>query len=86
MHRSNRGSRPPWNLLVIFGFVLTWVPLVPFAGFVLCLIGGKQCRQTGARGRGLAVAGVVLNLLFIAAAMVALFAYVGGFGAPPGYI
>ena len=65
-----------WNLLVILGFALTWIPIVPFAGLVLCLIGRKQCKQTGARGSGLAMAGIVLNLLLFAIGLLGLLALI----------
>ncbi|MCL2495691.1 MAG: hypothetical protein FWE98_08605 [Oscillospiraceae bacterium] len=76
MYCTENPARPRWNLLVILGFVLTWIPVVPFAGLALCIIGRKQCRATGARGRGLAAAGIALNFLIIAVGLLGLLALI----------
>ncbi|MDR2753396.1 MAG: DUF4190 domain-containing protein [Oscillospiraceae bacterium] len=51
------------NPIAVLGFVFTVVPLVPFAGIVLSIIGWVQCNRTHERGKGLAVAGVILNIV-----------------------
>ena len=66
---SSCKPREPWNLLAILGFVFTLIPIVPLVGLVLCLIGRAQCKRTGARGKGLATAGVVFNLLTLGIAL-----------------
>jgi len=50
------------NTLAVVGFVLALLPL-PFAGLVLCVLGLVQCGQTGQRGKGLAVAGIVIRVI-----------------------
>ena len=49
----------------MLGFVLALLPL-PFAGLVLCVVGLIQCAQTGQKGRGLAVAGIVIRVVGVA--------------------
>ncbi len=51
-----------WNIFAIIGFVLFWV-YIPIGGLVCSIIGLRQCNQTGQKGRGLAIAGVVLHVL-----------------------
>ena len=53
------------NTFALLGFVLAWLP-IPFAGLVLCVMGLVQCARTGQKGRGLAIAGVVLRVAGIA--------------------
>ena len=56
---------PGTNTFAILGFILAFLPL-PFAGLVLCILGLVQCGQTGQKGRGLAVAGIVVRVVGIA--------------------
>jgi len=56
---------PGTNTLALVGFILTVFPLVPFAGLALCIAGLSQCKRTGQQGRGLAVAGIVLNIVYV---------------------
>ncbi|MDR1927122.1 MAG: DUF4190 domain-containing protein [Oscillospiraceae bacterium] len=62
-------AQPGWNLFAILGFVLTVFPLMPFAGLVLSIIGIVECKKKGERGRGLAIAGIVLNVVIFLAAI-----------------
>ena len=83
---TDKTAHRPLNLLAVLGFVLTLFPVMPFAGLVLCIIGRRQCQKSGARGKGLAAAGIVLNVLIIAVALAGLLVYISGIGAPEGYI
>ena len=74
------------NTLALLGFVLTLFPIVPLAGFVLCIAGLSQCKRTGQSGKGLAVAGIVLNAAgFVLAVIgiIAFAAFVGSAGLNP---
>jgi len=68
---------PPWNHLTVLGFIFTLIPIVHFVGFILCLVGRKQCGKTGERGKGLATAGVAINALLIAVLLVGLVIFAG---------
>ena len=50
------------NNFALLGFVMAWLP-IPFAGLVLSIIALVQCGQTGQKGRGLAVAGIVARVI-----------------------
>ena len=61
-------TRPPFSRMAIWGFVLACVGLIVF-GFVgalataLCGRALGTIRRTGARGRGLAIAGMCIGLI-----------------------
>ena len=63
-----QGMRPPFNKMAVWGFVLACVGLIVF-GFVgalataLCGRALRTIRRTGARGRGLAIAGMCIGLV-----------------------
>jgi len=62
------------NTFAVLGFVLALLPL-PFAGLVLCIMGLIQCGQSGQKGRGLAITGIIIRVAGIALAIaVAAFA------------
>ena len=66
------------NSYALIGFIMAWLP-VPVIGLLLCIMGLVQCARTGQKGRGLAVAGIVLRVLLIAlavAGIVFLFNYI----------
>jgi len=63
-------ARPGTNITAVLGFILALLPL-PFAGLVLCVIALIQCGQTGPdgrrqKGRGLAIAGILIRVALIA--------------------
>lgn len=64
-----------WNLFAVLGFVLTFLPF-PAASFVCCVIGLIQCKQTGQRGRGLAIAGIVVRVALVVLSIVAIIGFV----------
>ena len=68
---------PGMNALALTGFILSF--FVPVVGLALCIAGLAQCNRTGEQGRGLAIAGIAVNvagivLLLTIAAAVAAFA------------
>ncbi len=63
---------PPYNGMAIAGFVLSCVsmvfccfPITSIVGIVLSIISMPQINQRGQRGKGLAIAGLILNALVI---------------------
>jgi len=56
-------TRPRWNGCAVAGFVLSLIPVANIAGFALCIAGFIQAAQNGQRGRGLAIAGIMVNAL-----------------------
>ena len=64
--------QPPYNGMAIGGFVLACVslilccfPITSIVGLVLSIISMPQIDRRGERGKGLAVAGIVLNALVV---------------------
>jgi|HubBroStandDraft_5_1064220.scaffolds.fasta_scaffold532758_2 hypothetical protein len=53
---------PRTNVLAIVGFILAFV--VTLAGIIVSAIALKQIKQTGEGGHGLALAGVILGIVF----------------------
>jgi hypothetical protein len=53
---------PKTNVLAIVGFILAFV--VTVAGIIVSAIALKQIKQTGEGGHGLALAGVILGIVF----------------------
>lgn len=64
-------SPAPLNALAVIGFVLAFV-FCP-AGLVVSLIALRSTSRTGERGKGLAIAGTVVSLVFIAIGVTAGF-------------
>ena len=60
---TNPGASDKFNTLAIVGFVLAFV--VNIAGVVVSFIALSQIKKTGERGRGLAIAGIIIGLLSI---------------------
>lgn len=60
----------PTNGMATAGFVLSFFTLIPFFGFaifimsaVFCGIGWRRANREGRSGKGLAIAGLVINFL-----------------------
>jgi Domain of unknown function (DUF4190) len=53
---------PKTNVLAIVGFILAFV--VTLAGIIVSAIALRQIKQTGEGGHGLALAGVILGIVF----------------------
>lgn len=63
---------PPYNGMAVGGFVLSCVslvlccfPVTALVGLVLSIISLPQIDRRGERGKGLAVAGIILNALVL---------------------
>lgn len=59
-----------FSVLAIVGFVLAFV--VNIAGLVVSIIALVQLKRTGERGRGLALAGVIISALSIVLSIVSM--------------
>ena len=57
------GTAGRYNVLAIVGFILAFV--FALAGLVVSIIAFSQIKKTGERGRGLAIAGIIIGLLSI---------------------
>ena len=55
-----------YNVVAIVGFALSLLPIFPLVGLITSALGLAQCLRTGQRGRGLAVAGLILNFAKLA--------------------
>jgi peptidyl-prolyl cis-trans isomerase B (cyclophilin B) len=60
---QSAGSAARYNVLAIVGFILAFV--FNIAGLVVSLIALSQVKKTGERGRGLALAGVIISIVSI---------------------
>lgn len=59
---SSAATDAPWNVLSIVGFVLSLVGFNVIA-VILGFIGLSQVKKTGQRGRGFAIAAIIIGLL-----------------------
>ncbi|NMN02482.1 DUF4190 domain-containing protein [Bifidobacterium panos] len=68
-----------WNGMCIAGFVCSF--LISIVGLILSIVGLKQAKQSGERGQGLAIAGIVISAVRIALAILLVILMILGFGA-----
>jgi len=62
--------------LALIGFILTLFPVFPFVGLVLCIVALSQYKRTAQQdGKGLAVAGIVLNAVGFVLIIIAIVAF-----------
>lgn len=61
---------PKWNGMAIAGFVLSFVFSV--IGLVLSIIAFIQIKETGEKGRGLALAGIIISAIVIGTMLMGL--------------
>jgi hypothetical protein len=61
--KRNQQKSSDYNILSIIGFIFAFV--FPPAGFVLGIIALSQIKRTNEKGRGLAIAAIVLGALFL---------------------
>lgn len=72
------------NNLAIFGFVASF--LIPVAGLIISIMALNDMKSGSQRGRGLAIAGVVISSVFLAIALIAIIAIIiGGGSESPSY-
>ena len=60
---TTNGTAARYNVLAIVGFILAFV--FSLAGLIVSLIALSQIKKTGERGRGLAIAGVIISIVSI---------------------
>ena len=83
---SNPGYAAPsgvkYNVLAIVSLVLAF--FISLGAIICGHIALSQIKKTGEKGRGLAIAGLVLGYIGVAVAIIAVIAYVGLFAATIG--
>lgn len=52
---------PKWNPMAIAGFICSFI--IALVGLILSIIGYSQTRKTGEKGKGLALAGIIISAL-----------------------
>ena len=69
------------------GFVLSFFTLIPFVGFVIfvlsvvfCGVGWRRANTEGRQGKGLAIAGIVINIFTMLFTILFVVAIVGTLG------
>lgn len=80
---TQAGLKASYNILCIIGLVVSGIsllfPLIGIAGFILSLIGFKNVKKTGGKGRELAIVGMVVGIVMIiycvACLLLAFFAF-----------
>ena len=65
----------PWNVLSIIGFILAFV--IPPAGLIISIIALIQQSRSKERGRGLAIAGIVVGAVIVVLTIVVVFIALG---------
>lgn len=68
-------SKKPYNLLALFAFTSVFVGVIP--GIILGHIGLKEIKASGERGRGFALAAVIIGYVFIALVVLYFIALAG---------
>jgi hypothetical protein len=69
------GTSDRYNVLAIVGFVLAFV--VNIGGLVVSIIALTQIKRTGERGRGLAIAGIIISALSLILGIVFVVLFAG---------
>ncbi|MFJ4222021.1 DUF4190 domain-containing protein [Curtobacterium luteum] len=62
-----------YNVLAIVGFILAFV--VNIGGLVVSIIALNQIKKTGERGRGLALAGVIISALSLIIGIISIIVF-----------
>ncbi|WP_158864256.1 DUF4190 domain-containing protein [Leifsonia sp. AG29] len=68
-------AEPRWNTMSIVAFIVTF--FVSIVGIILGFIALSQIKRTGERGRGLALAAVILGFASIVLTVISIIAIVG---------
>lgn len=66
-------TKSTWNVWAVVGFAAAFI--LPPASIVLGAVGLQQIRRTGQRGHDLALAGIIVSLVFIAIGIFSVLAY-----------
>ncbi|WP_437583746.1 DUF4190 domain-containing protein [Paramicrobacterium sp. CJ85] len=59
-----------YNVMAIVGFILSF--FVSLVGAILCFVALSQIKKTGEKGRGLAIAGVIIGLASVVIGIIAI--------------
>ena len=68
-----------WNTLAIVGFVLSFFTSI--VGLVLSILSYKQTKESGEKGKELALAGIIISSIKLALSIVVIIIYIGLFAA-----
>jgi hypothetical protein len=63
-----------WNVLAIVGFIATFI--IPLAGLICSAIALNQIKTSGEKGRGLALAGLILSIIYFVILIIVIIASV----------
>ena len=63
---------PPYSGLCIAGFITSFFSLLPIS-IVLSILGVKDCNLTGKRGKGLGIAALFINGIYVLVIVIILF-------------
>ncbi|NQX29966.1 DUF4190 domain-containing protein [Microbacteriaceae bacterium VKM Ac-2854] len=74
MSVSSAPSGERYNLLAIIGFIASF--FVSVVGIILGFVALSQIKRTGERGRGLAIAGIIIGFVSIVVVIIAVIASV----------
>ncbi|MGN6324387.1 DUF4190 domain-containing protein [Pseudolysinimonas sp.] len=80
---SPAAASDKWNVLAIVGFVGTFI--IPLAGLIISAIALNQIKTTGERGRGLALAGLILSIIYFVILIIVIIAAVVVGASSPSY-
>ncbi len=67
---SSAPASDRFNVLAIVGFILAFV--INIAGLVVSIIALSQVKRTGERGRGLALAGIIISAISLVLSVVSV--------------
>ena len=62
-HNSVSTPKAKTNTLAVVGFILAFI--VPFVGFILSIISLNQIKKKNEGGKGLAISGIVISIVFM---------------------
>jgi hypothetical protein len=54
-----------WNKLAIISFILSFIPILRIGGLVMAIISLKQIKEKNEKGKGLAIAAIILSVIFM---------------------
>ena len=76
---SHSSPSDNWNVLAIVGFALSFFSTI--VGLILSIIGYKQAKASGEKGKELALAGIIISSVSIALVLIIVIVEIGMFAA-----
>jgi hypothetical protein len=61
--KKMQGDSRKLNVFSILGFVLSFMSFLSIVGLIFCIIALKQTKDNKQRGKGLAIAGIIISIL-----------------------